>query len=95
MKHQQLIERIHKEHEEYLNNLKQQSPDEIIRHSYETCYREEFLCLIENTMFDDETIDALLQVPNPIGILYDEWLSTDVSVADLLAETIDYFAKEC
>ena len=95
MKHQQLIERIYTEHKEYLDTLKQQSPEEIIRHSYETCYREEFIILIESTIFDDETIDALLQVPNPIGILYDEWLKTDVSITDLLSETIYYFAKEC
>jgi len=94
MKHQRLIDIIHEEHKEYLENLKQKSPDEIIRSAYEICYREEFICLLESTLFDDDVIDELLRLPNPVGMLYSEWLKTDASICDMLEDVIRDFARE-
>ena len=88
MKHQRLINIIHEEHNEYLENLKQKSPDEIIHSAYEICYREEFICLLESTLFDDYIMDELLRLPNPVGMLYSEWLKTDTSICDMLEDVI-------
>ena len=86
---EQLINRIHKEHKEWLAKLKQKSVDEIIRSAYEICYREEFINVLEYMDYDDEQIEKLLQVQNIIDFLYDEWLRTDASVCQMLEDVID------
>ena len=90
----QLIDRIHAEHEEFLAELKQKSPDEIIRRAYEICYREEFVSLLEADYLTEEEIAKLLQLPNPVGFLYGEWLKNDASVVQMLEDVITDFLYE-
>jgi hypothetical protein len=85
---QQLINRIHAEHEEWLAELKQKPVDEIIRKAYEICYREEFISLLTADYLTDEEVAKLLRLPNPIGFLYSEWLKTDASVVEMLEDVI-------
>ena len=90
----QLIERIHEEHREFLAELQKQPADKIIRRAYEICYREEFMGLLEACYLDDEDIAKLLQLPNPVEFLYNEWLKTDASVCQMLEDVIaDYLAE--
>ena len=88
------IDRITSEQEAYLNHIATLSPREIIAKAYEICYRNEFVSLLENTMFDDETLDKLMQTPKLLDVLYDEWLKTDASICDMLRDVIYDFAKE-
>lgn len=91
----QLIERIHEEHRAFLAELRKQPIDQVIRSAYEICYREEFMCLLETcSNLDDEEIEKLLKLPNPVGFLYNEWLKTDASVCEMLEDVIaDYLAE--
>ena len=91
---ERLIKRIHEEQKEYLARIEQMPPREIISKAYEICWREEFICLLESTEFDDETMAVLLNTPHLLDILYDEWLSTDVGVHDMLADVIRDFVRE-
>ena len=92
---EQLIKRIHAEHEEWLAELKQKSVDEIIRKAYEICYREELISILESYNFTDEEVETLLRwSPSIVGILYDEWLKTDASVCEMLTDVITDFLYE-
>ena len=91
---QRLIDRIHKEQEEYLENIKQLPPEEIIGKAYEICYREEFICILETTEFDNDTMAILLATPNLIDTLYAEWLDTDGGVTEMLTDVITTFIEE-
>lgn len=92
---EQLIKLVHKEHEAFLAKLKKEPADVIIDSAYEICYREEFIFILESRDFDDEEIEKLLQFPNPVEFLYDEWFKTDASVCEMLEEVItDFLYKE-
>lgn len=88
-KKEMLLNRIHKEQEEYRNHLKELSPNEIINHSYKTCYRDELISLLESEIFSDEVIDKLLELPSIIDFLYDEWLGTDGDICEMLREVVN------
>ena len=90
----ELINRIHKEQAEYLEYIKQLSPEEIIRKAYEICYREEFIVILETKIFDDDTLTVLQDTPHLLDVLYDEWLKTDAGVTEILTEVIDNFVEE-
>lgn len=91
---EQLIDRIHAEHAEWLAELKQKPADEIIGKAYEICYREEFISILENYNFTDEEIEKLMQLHNILDILYDEWLKTDASVCQMLKDVVTDFLYE-
>ena len=90
---QDFIDRIHAEQEQYLNHIATLSPNEIIEKAYEICYRNEFVCILESTMFDDATMAALMNTPHILDVLYDEWLKTDAGVCDMLEDVIRDFKK--
>lgn len=90
----QLIDRIYAEHEEWLAELKKKPADEIVRKAYEICYREEFISILECYNFDDEEIEKLMQLPNILDILYDEWLKTDASICQMLKDVVTDFLYE-
>ena len=87
------INRIHAEQTQYLADIAQLPPNKIIEKAYEICYRNEFVSILESTMFDDETMAVLMNTPNILDILYDEWLRTDASVCDMLEDVIRDFAE--
>lgn len=89
-----LIEKIHKEQEEYLENLKKQSVEKVIAKSYETCYREELVIILESSDIDDEDAEVLLKMPDTLNELYDEWLSADCSICDMLTDTVKDYIRE-
>ena len=91
---QKLIDRIYKEHEEYLNHIEQLTPKEIIGKAYEICYREEFISILESSTFSNEAIEVLLNTPNVLDVIYDEWLNTDASICDMLTDVITTFVEE-
>lgn len=90
----QLIDRIHAEQEQYLADIAKLPPNKIIAKAYEICYRDEFVCILESTEFDDETVAVLANTPNVLDVLYDEWLKTDASVCDMLEDVVREFVRE-
>lgn len=92
--HEQLVNKIHEEYKQFLAEIEKLSPKEIISKAYEICYREEFICILENTEYSEETMTKLLGLPNPVGVLYDEWLHTDCGVCDMLEDVIKEFEEE-
>ena len=90
----EFINRIRTEQKEYLDHIATLSPKEIIRKAYEICWREEIICVLENTEFDNETLELLNKIPYVLDVLYYEWLGTDVSVHDMLADVVHEFVNK-
>ena len=75
---------MQKEYNEFLDELKQLPPEEIIDKSYEKVLKEDILCLTEIHDLLQPQAKALYHMKNPLEQLYQEWLSTDCShMADL------------
>ena len=91
---ERLIEKVRQEQREYLDRIEQLPPRDIIGKAYEICYREELVGIIENTVYDDETIELFLNTPYLIDVLYDEWLKTDTSICSMLEDVITDFVYE-
>ena len=87
--HEQLVNKIHKEQEEYLAEIEKLPPREIINKAYEISHRAEFADIFENVKFDDETMEEMLKSPNIIAEIYDEWLGVDDNMWEMLEETIE------
>lgn len=92
--YEKLVNKIHEEHEQFLAEIEKLPPKEIIFKAYEICYREEFVMMLESTEYSDETMTKLLEVPNPIGVLYDEWLHYDCSICEMLEDVIRNYDAE-
>ena len=92
--YEQLTNKIHEEQEQYLAEIEKLTPQEIIYKAYEICYREEFINIIDNAEFSDELMQSLLELPNPIAQIYEEWLHTDVGVWDILEDVIRNYNAE-
>ena len=88
-----LIDRVHKEQKEYYDSLAKQTPETIIRKSYETCWKDEFVYFIESAYIDDQTISFLLNLHNILDELYCEWLKTDFSISDVLRDVVYYMSR--
>lgn len=84
-----LYNKLKIEYDMFLDNLKTLSPDEIIKHSYETVFKEEILTCFENGKpLNDRQSKALLSTNNSLDYLYNEWLDTDCSYLDSVLDSI-------
>lgn len=89
--HEKLVNKIHEEHEQFLAKIEKLPPKEIICKAYEITCREEIVNILENTEFSDIITTRLLELPNPIGILYDEWLHMDCGFYEIFEDMIRNF----
>lgn len=85
---EQLYEKVQNEYNEFIAQLKQMSPEEIIEYSYQKVIKEDIVCIIENNNLSSHQAKALLQLRNTLQDLYDEWLSTDYSYMEALRDIV-------
>lgn len=84
-----LYNKLKVEFDKYIDNLKTLSPDEMIKHSYETVFKEEILICFENgNPLNNRQSKALLSTKNPLDYLYSEWLDADSSYLDSVLDSI-------
>ena len=93
-----LYQKASKEQEEYYNELKKMTPEQIIERCYETVMREDIFLTFEyersEPKLTDEQVKALLNMKYPVANCYDEWQKTDVTYMDRIQETIYKLADE-
>ena len=90
-------ERISCEIAKFKERMLKQSPEKIFDSSYEidsyVCIYEQLVEKIES--FTDAQLRKFLQLPNVLGLFYDEWLSIEDSRNDELSNAVDMVvAKE-
>jgi hypothetical protein len=92
----QLYNKMSDEYDDFLADLKNKPPKEIVQASYEKVFKEDLLLTVENLMDRrddwDEKANALLVLDRPLAHLYSCWLDTDVSYMDMLRDCVDYEA---
>ena len=96
-------EKINREMNEYLAEIKTKSPEEIVEAAYEITYKQEILCMFESEgTFNDKQNMTILKTKNALDYLYQEWMEYDGSVLDELRDSvnlaienqIDYFKQQ-
>lgn len=83
-----LCEKICAEHKQFLNELKELSPDMIIEKSYEIAIKDDLVTCICDMIISDGGTESLLSLNNTLEDLYDAWLETDVSNKDMLRDCV-------
>jgi len=70
-----MVEKAREEYEQFLTEMKQLSPEEVIEKAYEIVMKEEFLLILEYSRFiEDGMIAVLATLDKPLAHLYTEWL---------------------
>ena len=62
-------------------------PKEILGCAYEKVIKEEFLCQMEDELPED-TVNVLLTYPQPLAVLFSEWMDNDYSFLDCIVDTM-------
>lgn len=90
---EKLYEKIIKEYENYVNDLKTKDVDYIIDRSYETAIKEEMIYCFEpnSRYFSDEEIRILNKSSSPLNDLYNDWISNDLSIGDEIRESVNEY----
>lgn len=90
----QLQEKINKEYDIYLEELRHMTTDEIIENSYKTSMLKEFVTCFENyseELTDIKFIKYLLQYNNLLENLYEDWKKYDSDEFKIYKEFVLYF----
>lgn len=74
-----LYDKMSTELENFISELKNQSPDMIIESAYELVIKKSILSIFKCTNFTHEEAKALFELPNSLDTLYQAWLKTDLS----------------
>ena len=85
----ELQEKLSVEFSNYIEELKQLNPDQIIKKSYETTTKESIKYLISDSFYSDDTVKILLKTDNILQIMYDGWMDNDASLSMVFEDTID------
>lgn len=93
---QQAYERISRELSKFKERMLGQSPEKIFESSYEidsyVCIYEQLVEKIES--FSEVQLRKLLQLPDVLGLFYDEWLSIEDSRNEELSNAVDMVVEK-
>ena len=83
-----LYDKMSTELENFISELKDQSPDLIIESAYELVMKEDLLSIFEYTDYTEDEAKALFELPYSLDAIYQAWLKNDLSYMSLLEDTI-------
>lgn len=63
--------------------------EEIIDRAYEIAFLDSITDELLLGMFEQCVNDNLLKLPNPVGVIYDEWIHSEDDISDMLVNIID------
>ena len=86
---EELVKKLEKEQKEYLDELKKEGIDEIIKNLYEINARQEILDYLSFATIAPKDVKALLKTEHILGRMYDEWLSFDGNFYEALEYPVD------
>lgn len=80
------LNHIEDEYNAYVERLKQKNVDTIIESAYETTIKKEIYYMLEGKILtmDDDKINAMIKTKYPIDYIYQEWLSMDGGINEVL-----------
>ena len=91
----QLYDKMKAENTAYLAQLQTRPVGEIIENAYQIAYRENVLCLLEDsTTLTIRQLQTLLEMPDTMAELYSSWCDRDTNEMEVLREGIEYCASD-
>lgn len=79
-----LYQKMFAEQEQFKSWLLTQTPEEVLKHSYEYTCREDILLSVEYNALSDRQAKALLKSPTPLGDVFKKWESWETGhMADI------------
>lgn len=85
-----LYERLEKEYNEFIKDLKKLSPEKIIEESYKKVFYEDIVMSFEgdDVYLNKEQLITLIKCKHPLYECYEAWMDTDYSYMDMLRNAI-------
>jgi hypothetical protein len=81
--------KLDKEFNDFCENLKTHTPEEIISRAYEITVKDELKEEIKNMNLYDKEKAIMIDQNNLLTEFYHDWLDTDVPLGDILKETLE------
>lgn len=81
--------KIDNEFKEFMENLKQCTPEVIIEKSYEKVSKEEMTYKLKDKEYTTAELKALLKTDGILEECYDEWLKSDGNFNEVLEYAVD------
>ena len=91
--HTALYEKLSAELKAYQEQLMVMPPSEILKHTFEHTVKEDIVCVLEDTEFDDSYVRALLRLRNPLDAIFEEYNTRDTQHMDILRDCFEAEAK--
>lgn len=89
-----LYEKVQAEYDNFIEKLKQMTPEQVIEKAYEKVAKENMVMAIQDKELTLSEAKALCREQYPLDRMYQEWLDTDVSKMQMLKDSIDETAKK-
>ena len=86
---QKFDDKIDNEYEEFIEELKQCSPQVILERAYEKVSKEEMVYKIQDKDYTVSDLKALLKTDGILQECYDEWLKSDGNFNEVLEYAVD------
>lgn len=91
---QQLYDKMSEEQETYRNYLLQQSPEEILNHTYEYTVRNDILMALEDCDLSEGQLVSLLNNPTPLAEVYHSFCKLETDYMETLGKCIEDLADK-
>lgn len=88
-----LYEKMTAEQDKFRDWLKNQPPEEILKHTYEYTVREDILMAMEELDLPQSRAAALLASPSPLADVYKEFADRETSYMDMVRDSIEQRAE--
>lgn len=88
-----LLEKMQAEQDQFKGWLLKQSPEEILRNTYQYTVKEDILFSFDALELTDEQARALLSSPAPLDDVYKEFLTRETGYMDILRDCVEERAK--
>lgn len=83
-----LCEKLQKEYDAFVDNLKQQTPEDIINSAYRIIFMKDIVTACDDDRISQKEAKALYLLKYPLEEVYQEWLSNDYSYMYMLRDTV-------
>ena len=88
-----LYEKMTAEQDKFRDWLKNQPPEEILKHTYEYTVREDILMAMEELDLPQSRAAALLASPSPLADVYKKFADRETSYMDMVRDSIEQRAE--
>lgn len=83
-----LQQKVNGELDQFMQELAEKEPREILDHAYELAIKCQLTARIESAFMERNQVKGLLEQEHPLQYIYDQWEHDAEVVSDLLTDTV-------